>query len=862
MRSSPFDAPAWLRALTLAERAGVRARLKAGAPASSAELEAAAFRLREWKAQPPFDRGSWLERRLACDGLDENSFARVVGSTPDAFQAALDGSPAWLEELSEGLATGPEAARESGTAPDLPGRDAGAGFLSLVRPLVDRAISRLIAGIAPLARSQPALLPDAGRTAAELAKVLPGRLLPILDRTLVLELNVARLEGLLAGQTPEARFRQFVKRLQNRETALALLLEYPVMARLVVETLERWVSASLEFVTRLASDAGSIRAGFFRGGDPGALSGVSGGAGDPHREGRTVLILSFASGARLVYKPRPLSVDVHFQEFLRWLDASGGHPPFRRVKVLDMDTYGWIEFVEPAGCESMKEVRLYHERLGGLMAALYVLEATDLHYENLIASGDQPVPIDLESVLHPRPPRVEPGRPDERLAGRLLSHSVLRIGLLPFRVGEGDDFAGADLSGVASVGGQATPERILRWEGTGTDEMHAVRERMTMSAGRNRPTLEGREIEVSEHSNEIAHGFEKVYRLLLRHRDELLSEGSPLDAFAGDEVRAVLRPTQAYGMLLEESHHPDFLRDALDRDRFLDRLWVGVDEQPAYARVAGFEHRDLLAGDIPYFSARPGATDAWTGRGERIEGFFEASPLDVVRERLATMGEDDLRRQLWLIRTSLSTRLMGRTDDEWEGYAPVEAPPRAGSGEIRSRSLEAAGAVGDWFERMAVKDDEFITWVALDLRDQGWSLVPISEDLYAGSPGIALFLAHLGALTGESRYTGMAKAAARTLLARLDHVADSVTGVGAFQGWGGILYTLAHLGALWNDDELLRSTEPMVGRVEALATRDEDLDVVAGASGAIFALLAVHAATGSAGALTAAVRCGERLLAT
>ncbi|WP_278562838.1 DUF4135 domain-containing protein [Fischerella thermalis] len=55
------------------------------------------------------------------------------------------------------------------------------------------------------------------------------------------------------------------------------------------------------------------------------------GAGDSHHGGKSVFILEFESGWQLVYKPRSLAVDGHFQELLLWLNQQGTHPPFKTV---------------------------------------------------------------------------------------------------------------------------------------------------------------------------------------------------------------------------------------------------------------------------------------------------------------------------------------------------------------------------------------------------------------------------------------------------------------------------------------------------------------------------------------------------
>src|SRR5262249_48799495 len=150
------------------------------------------------------------------------------------------------------------------------------------------------------------------------------------------------------------------------------------------------------------ADWEAIRATFSPAEDPGVLVQLHAGVGDKHRGGQCVLISQFSSGLRVVHKPKALAVDVHVQELLRWLNARGDHPPFRILTVLDRGSYGWVEYVAARDCTSPEEVGRFYERQGGYLALLYALEATDFHYENLIAAGEHPVLIDLESLFHPR----------------------------------------------------------------------------------------------------------------------------------------------------------------------------------------------------------------------------------------------------------------------------------------------------------------------------------------------------------------------------------------------------------------------------------------------------------------------------
>ncbi|HEY4593836.1 MAG TPA: type 2 lanthipeptide synthetase LanM, partial [Thermoanaerobaculia bacterium] len=833
MQDPTPDLTDWYRALTLAERTAL-ADLPALPPVNGDQDgdEHARRRIEEWRALTAFKSGPWRERHLEELGLTEESFERLVALPPERLGAP---PPAWMTEISD------RRAPDEGALPPLPiaaNVSIAAGFLELVRPLVERARRRLRDDLAAIGAQAASPLPFTVESALQMASAtLPYRLLPLLSRTLVLELNVARLQELLAGTTPEERFASFVERLRDPETADAILREYPVLARQVLLDLELFREAIGEIFSQLAADWPEIVERLFGGQDPGPLTALDGGAGDRHRRGRSVRILSFASGARLVYKPRSLAVEAHFQELLAWINSLGG-PGLRTLGVLDRGDHGWMEFAAFEPCRSLQEVACFHERLGGLLAVLYALAATDCHHENLIAAGEHPVVVDLESLFHPQIQRGKGTRPSEDLRSQFALHSVLRVGLLPFQVGQGDDFAGVDISGVAAIDGQPTPEKVIQWRGIGTDEMRVQRDRMIMEGGQNRPLLEGRPAQVGEFRDEMTRGFAAVYRLLAGHPEELQRRLAP---FADDPVRVVLRPTRIYGALLLESFHPDFLRDALDRDRLFDRLWLEADFQPSLARTIVAEHRDLAEGDIPFFSTLPSSRDVWTSRGERLADFLDEPSFELVRRRLAELGEEDLRRQLWLLRLSLGTQLLNRDDVQWTSYAPDPQAPRLTPEALRESLLRHARAVGGWFAEMAVREGDFTSWIGLEYRNKTWSLEPTPEDLYSGLPGIALFLGFLGEIAGDPAATGLARSAVATLQIQMEAKPGGASGagtsIGAFQGLGGIVWALAHLGHLWRDREVLAAAEGLAERFPAILEKDEDLDLIGGAAGGILGLL-------------------------
>jgi type 2 lantibiotic biosynthesis protein LanM len=851
----------WYGAATLRERLALR-RAASAIGHQSADESRGRRRAERWQAEAVFQNGEHFAARLASDGLGSEEWLELLSEPAEAIRDRTATPPAWTMDVVEAYT------RSSG-APDpaafidveaLRGKArAAAGFWVAVWPLVRLFYERLDAEIDRLrAHTTPALPFDPLTIRSLLAADLPGLLLARLDRTFVLELHVARLERRLTGDTAQERYESFLRSLHDPGIVLAIFLEYPVLARQLWVHLAHWLASAVEFLRRLCGDWNAIRE-TFRVANPGPLTGVELGAGDRHCRGRAVILAMFGSGFRLVYKPRPLSVDAHFQELLRWLNERGLQPPLRALTVLDRGNYGWLEFAAARPCRSESEVTRFYVRQGSLLALLYVLRATDFHFENVIASGEHPVLVDLETLLHPH---LSGAAVDaERLSEKVRAQSVLWSGMLPQRVWGTATSPGIDVSGLGGGSGERAPFGAPAWAEAGTDGMYWTRRPLAdMEVGRNRPTLRGADVDVLDHTEEIVKGFSDTYRLLLRHRDEWLGDSGPLTWFAEDEVRVILRPSQRYSVLLHDAFHPDLLHDALDRDQFFDRLWSEASSMPLLGRVIAAERADLERADIPLFTTRPSSRDLWTSAGERLPDVLERSALDQARRGLEAMSEKDLARQTWLVRAALSTLAAGMEGRRvHRSHLPL--PERLDSVDADAL-LGAACAVGDRLHAIALESRDEALWIGLTVQGRALSLGPVDTGLYSGTAGIALFLAYLGHLTRQERYTQLARSAVRAWRRELDTRRGAVTGIGAFEGWGAAVYTLAHLSWLWDESELLTQAHDAADRIDAEVERDDRLDVMGGAAGAIASLLALRASAPSASArlLAIAERCGDHLL--
>ncbi len=845
--------PAWYEALSLKERAALLEN-RPEAPPVDADL--AQRRARRWSSQRPFDLDHYLERRLRAAGLTKDQWLRLLGEPAANLRDRCPEPPRWLEELVAALDDPSPVPRVSQLLPDQL-KDQRVAFLEPLSHLVHRARSRLRQGLDQLAQESPRAPFDPASLEGGFVIHLIRQLVLLVSPVMVLELHVARHQGLLDGESSAEQFASFTERIRDPEIARAIFREYPVLGRRISLRTDQWITTSLELARRLCEDLAAIRQTFCGGEHPGKLKELNAGLGDRHRGGRSVFTLRFSSGLRLVYKPRSLAVDIGFQQLLEWCNSHFGQAPFRTLEILDRETHGWVEYVAPEECRTVAEVARFFERQGRFLALFYALQATDFHFENLIAAGEHPMVVDLESLFHPRLEVKNPRRLDNLGAATLVS-SVLTVGLLPQRMFLSAGSEGVDVSGLGAEEDQLTPQAVPVWEQAGTADMRLTRKRVPFTSGTHRVRLRGADVDILDFLDPLVAGFAAMYRVLAEHREILLAEGGPLSALESSEVRVIARPSRVYALLLQESAHPDLLRSALDRDRFFDRLWLDLEHRPYLEQLIAFEQEALSEDDIPLFTTRPESRSLWASSGREIRDHLEQPSADLVRSLIRRLSDEDLARQSWLIRASVATLFPRRAGDAtcavgWQRAATAD--DRAG---LIAKAGEIAGRIAD----TAIRRDDEIAWFSMrNTAQHTWALFPAELDLFDGLPGIALFMAYLDKLTGEERWRVLAEAVLRTVRRQLAHNREELALIGGFEGWGGAIYLLTHLGSLWQRPELLDEARAITGFLPELIAGDRVFDVIGGSAGCIAGLLALHAASPSEDTLALAVRCGDRLLA-
>lgn len=780
-------------------------------------------------------------RRLGLERCSEKELLRVLGTSPENL-FPQDFRPYWLIQIldAESDAIGP--ATFSSQALD---EYSQRGIICPFVPIIRHYSNRLMAEAAKITSLRETFDLPSDFIDPFLASFLPTFEQRV-RRAVVLEVNSLRILGQLEGATPSDRFKDFVKTFSHSDRRLDFLQKYPVLARYAQRALEAWVQASLEFLNHLTTDRERIHTLFGVGLSDRLVAFHP--SGDTHNQGRSVVALTFQSGKKILYKPRNLEIDLCFQELLSWCNANGVTPHLRTMKVASSDHHGWVEFVELANTTDDQEFDDFYVRLGSLLAILYSIETVDVHFENLVAAGSDPVVVDLETLFHTHIQSTSIKSASD-VARRTIDASVMSIGILPKPTLSDNGRKTFDISGIGASIGQQAPYTVVGIDNFGRDDIRITRIPGWIPSAHNRPDeANNRPIP----SREILKGFCSTYDVLHANKDLLVAPDGPLASFRKCTRRVIVRDTKRYGALQVDAFHPDLLRDDLDRSWHWDNLWSDAVQRPVVEGFIESELNQIEMNDIPHFTVKVDGSEIVGADGTAIQGFEMTSGWDAVLHRIAGFSVEDKRRQSWFIRAAL-----GQTTDY---------PNRPLSAGVANHLLRGACEIGDEIVRNLIwhgNSASFLKVVSIvgenQLSGGSYAIDDADQGIYEGRGGVILFLAYLGRESQQEKYSEAAKALLNTI--SIQH-ANRVRphGISGFLGNGSLAFLYTHLAVIWNDSTFLEEAELCVERLLPSIDSDRSYDLLTGSAGCILSILPLASVSPRSKAREAAIRCGNHLL--
>ncbi|MDP9099829.1 MAG: type 2 lanthipeptide synthetase LanM [Verrucomicrobiota bacterium] len=338
-----------------------------------------------------------------------------------------------------------------------------------------------------------------------------------------------------------------------------LFQKFPVLASLWCLSIRQWRDHVAEVLQRAAKDRHALSRLDIQEPFHGAIKDIRLGLSDAHHGGRSVTLIEFNKGPRVIYKPRAGKSEAAWFSFLAWINRNGFRPKLRNPRLLPRKGYSWMEYMQAAPCQNKAGVRRFYERLGGLIAAAYLLKAVDCHRENLIAAGEHPVLVDIDALWH-----VSPTTKAQSM------HEVL------YRTGFFPNARRRSLQSRSSVLG------------------HAQR-------GGHLPYIGDQSVPPGRHADAIVSGFRRAWRCVLGNAGRRAAFLRRLESMGTRERRWIYCSTAKYGAILRASLRPAVVRSAAQRDAVVCEFSTrsGVSKSVVRAEIKAL--REL---NIPYFNRR------------------------------------------------------------------------------------------------------------------------------------------------------------------------------------------------------------------------------------------------------------------
>lgn len=538
---------------------------------------------------------------------------------------------------------------------------------------------------------------------------------------------------------------------------------------LLTDKLELAVSFAVrhmnEMYDRLNENREAVSKELFGGEPIHSILHIYGYAGDLHNGGRCTLMIETNRG-KLLYKPHDCRGDMIFRGIVeRFLPDTAIIPKCAAFG----GEYGFCEFISASQTNTRDGAAMYYERFGRLSALFHAFGSCDFHYENILAVGEYPAPVDLETILTPK---LKNG------------YNMSLFGEPPediecFQADYNDSFYMSGILPIFSYNHESSP--------------------LFSKEGRNKamPVLaDGEKLTAELYLSEYLRGFQSAYRGIMKIRGELKEA---LDRFTDVQIRRLTRSTNDYAKFLRRSVMPDKLVSREAQDTVIEILLksaesMGIDN---YVAIADAEAAALRRGDIPYFYVLGGGRDLMSDGKRAAPEFFAKSPVDHAKSKLDKMSEAELAFELDIMRQSFESRQEKVPERQFSG---AEMEQIASAGEIHSAddALNEARAI---FRILA---DHAVTapcgernW--LDLNNKGY-IDPCRPELMEGSLGIGVFMAAYYAVTDDEGEKQQALGFVRDVFKAAAYYADSLkrarrislkkTNLG-LSGIGGVLTALA-----------------------------------------------------------------------
>lgn len=683
------------------------------------------------------------------------------------------------------------------------------------------------------------------------------KLIFISIRSLIIEMNMWNERNSIIG-TPEELYQIYCKKyLNDRKYRLEFYEKYPVVFRSVLETIIFGVDNFKLFFTRLKKDKVKIEKEFCYGRKITKVTQLKSDLADSHCRGNNVFRVKFDTGITIVYKAHSIINEIIYQEIEAWFGIKCSLKMFL-YKYIDQKEYGWVEYIYSKACKTPNEVQRYYSRIGIHIFICYMLNSTDIHAENLVAYGEYPVIIDMETITSPfSNQNLEYFDLDEKI-NRIIQRSVLHSGLLPFYIWSQDKKSGIDVSAINGKPRQIIPFKIPSIKNPFRVDMKVEYINASYNFNCNLVRLGTKVISVVDYKKMVIKGFRDAYEVALKHHTEIISF---INKISNEKIRFVIRNSQQYDMLLSSSFHPKLTRDEADHQIYFYGLY-SINEN-CTEEILDAEVRDLLQNDIPYFYFFPIKKDLYDSRNNKIANFFEQDVNTQLLNYFSFMNKNDLKRQISFIDISIGMICYPEMKRKANVSFYIQREKN-----VLGNSINEAMKYGEFLLNTAIYDDTKtnVNWIGIKVHDSNirdWHMIPLNIYFYEGKGGITIFL-HILKCENPQRYKKICDILDRSYFMHTDEMLrahnEKVINIGAYSGEASILYLYELCYKLFRKNVYMEYCEKQVQIIKNHFEKDKMFDFLSGNAGAIIVIIHMYDMTNNVDYLKLAIKMGEYLL--
>jgi len=631
-----------------------------------------------------------------------------------------------------------------------------------------------------------------------LLRSLMTKLLELAHKAIVLDINIARVTGELTEKTSHGRYCEYFERFKDINIVDEFYGKYPVLTRILSSCTINFIDYVLEFCERYNFRKEEV----FRSlgiASHTELETIEFDMGDTHEGGKSVLMLKFDDGSKVVYKPKNLAIAHAYNEFCEKLNYWAGEIYIKTHKIICYEEYTFEEFVPFQGGKSKKDIKQFYINFGRLSALLFCLKGSDFHRENVIASGIYPVAIDLETLIQ-RPNKTEYDKNFYLKQKKiLLDSSIARTAMFP----NGTSNNKIDMSAFDGRE-QEVPYETEIVVDEKLDTIRYEYKTQTTGVSDNQACLEGEEINAFDYVEEVIRGFSELYQLMIKHKKEIIQS---LDVFKNKKNRILVRNTLNYARLQQMALHPKYLRNAVEREKIFENMWRYCLEEK---KIHKSEVMDMLENDIPVFYSDVSSKNVFDAKGNIIENYYDIDGYETLVQEIEGMSSQAMKQQISIIR--LLTHRYSPIEKSRTKIIPLQEILKD---RISSKNyIEVSMKIADNLMNRALNDstNTIVAYNDIVQTENGkWTVDLLKNDFYGGYSGIELFFRRLFMLTGKSKYNRFAEK-----LYKSAKISAKVSTVNSAMGgkWSELTVVIMGAGGLVEEDILHRFREILEEEVD------------------------------------------------